>query len=190
MNALVTERLMLRPMTAADAPLMLALLNDPDFLRFVGDRQVRTVDEARRYVEKGPLASYARHGYGPYTVVLKPGADAVGICGLFKRDHLPDPDIGFAFLPAWRGSGLAGEAARAVLADAKARLGITRVLAIVDPGNARSIALLERLGLHDVGTLSSDDGVALACYAIEYPSAQAALPAVVGTRQGIEGRRE
>lgn len=171
MNALETERLSLRRMTTADAPLMLALLNDPDFLRFVGDRKVRTNEEARDYLENGPLASYARDGFGPYAVELKHGGAAIGICGLFKRDHLSDPDIGFAFLPAWRGQGLAGEAARAVLADATARLRLARVLAIVDPRNTRSIALLERLGLGEAGTLSADDGVALACYAIDFPAA-------------------
>lgn len=171
MKAIETERLTLRRMTTADAPLMLALLNDPDFLRFVGDRQVRTDEEARRYLENGPLAAYARDGFGSYAVELKRSGDAIGICGLFKRDHLPDPDIGFAFLPAWRGQGFAGESAQAVLRDAAARLGLTRVLAIVDPRNARSIALLERLGLEDAGTLSSDDGVALACYAIDFPAA-------------------
>ena len=168
MKELETPRLILRTITAGDAALMLALLNDPDFLRFVGDRKVRTEEEARRYLEKGPLAAYARDGFGPYAVESKDDNVAIGICGLFKRDHLPWPDIGFAFLPAWRRRGFAEESARAVLADSQTRLRLERVLAIADPENARSIALLKRLGLCEAGTLAAADGVALACYAIDF----------------------
>lgn len=170
MRELSTDRLALRPLTTADASLMLALLNDPDFLRFVGDRKVRTEEDACTYLTNGPLASYARHGYGPYAVELKREGVPIGICGLFKRDHLPDPDLGFAFLPAWRARGFAGESARAVLADCNARLGLSRVLAIVDPANTRSVALLERLGLRAAGTLPGENEVVLACYAIEFPA--------------------
>lgn len=168
MTELQTERLTLRRLTTADAPLILALLNDPDFLRFVGDRGVRTEEGACTYLANGPLASYARHGFGPYAVELKRGRVPIGICGLFKRDHLPDPDLGFAFLPAWRARGFAGEAARAVLADSSARLGLPRVLAIVDPANERSVALLKRLGLQAAGTLPGENEIGLACYAIEF----------------------
>lgn len=167
MTELETGRLTLRQLTTADAPLILALLNDPDFLRFVGDRKVRTEADACAYLANGPLASYARHGFGPYAVELKPDGVPIGICGLFKRDHLPEPDLGFAFLPAWRSQGYAGESARAVLADSNVRLGLSRVLAIVDPANERSVALLKRLGLQATGTLAADDGVVLACYAID-----------------------
>lgn len=170
MTELRTERLTLRPLTTADAPLMLAVLNDPDFLRFVGDRKVRSEVDACTYLANGPLASYARHGFGPYAVELRRDRVPIGICGLFKRDHLPDPDLGFAFLPAWRARGFAGEAARAVLADCSARLGLPRVLAIVDPANERSVALLKRLGLQAAGTLTGENEVVLACYAIELPT--------------------
>jgi RimJ/RimL family protein N-acetyltransferase len=170
MTELETKRLILRQLTTADTALILALLNDADFLRFVGDRGVRTEEEACVYLANGPLASYARHGFGPYAVELKRGRVPIGICGLFKRDHLPDPDLGFAFLPAARGRGLAREAARAVLADSSTRLGLPRVLAIVDPANERSVALLERLGLAATGTLPGDNEIALACYAIEFPA--------------------
>lgn len=175
MKVLETARLTLRRMTTADAPLMLAVLNDPDFLRFVGDRNVRTNDDACRYLEEGPLAAYARDGFGPYAVELKEGGVAIGICGLFKREHLPDPDIGFAFLPDWRGQGFAAESALAVLADSRTRLGLARVLAIVDPRNGRSIALLRRLGLCEAGTVAAaGEGAALACYAIDLRAADPA----------------
>lgn len=168
MTELATERLTLRWLTAADAPLMVALLNDPDFLRFVGDRNVRNEEDARRYLTDGPLASYSRDGFGPYAVELTDGHVPIGICGLFKREHLPDPDIGFAFLPAWRGQGFAAESAQAVLVDSRTRLGLARVLAIVDPDNGRSVALLRRLGLKESGTLAGGNGVTLACYAIDF----------------------
>lgn len=181
MTELETERLTLRRLTTADAPLILALLNDPDFLRFVGDRKVRTEEDACAYLANGPLASYGRHGFGPYAVELKRGGGLpIGICGLFKRDCLPDPDIGFAFLPAWRARGFACESARAVLADSSSRLGLPRVLAIVDPANERSVALLKRLGLDAAGTLPGEDDAVLACYAIEFP----ARPAPAGNSAG------
>jgi RimJ/RimL family protein N-acetyltransferase len=170
MMKLETERLTLRQLTTADTPLILAVLNDPDFLRFVGDRKVRTEEDARAYLANGPLASYLRHGFGPYAVELRPDGVPIGICGLFKRDHLPQPDVGFALLPAWRSKGYAGESARAVLADSNVRLGLSRVLAIVDPANERSVGLLKRLGLHATGMLPAEDGVVLACYAIDFPS--------------------
>lgn len=170
MTRLETERLILRPLTTADTTLMLAVLNDPDFLRFVGDRQVRTEEDARRYLADGPVAAWSRHGFGPYAVQRKAGGAPIGICGLFQREHLPDPDLGFAFLPDWRAQGFAGESARAVLTDSRTRLALSRLLAIADPANERSIALLKRLGFREAGTLEpAVQGVALACYAIEFP---------------------
>ncbi|MCC7360330.1 MAG: GNAT family N-acetyltransferase [Anaerolineales bacterium] len=144
---LETERLALRQLTEADAAFMLALLNDPAFVRFIGDRGVRTLDEARGYLASGTVASYARNGFGLYLVERKPEGTAVGICGLVKRDGLDDVDLGYAFLPAFRGRGYALEAAAAVLAHARQALGLKRIVAVVSPGNERSIRLLERLGL-------------------------------------------
>ena len=98
-----------------DAPFILGLLNDPDFLRYIGDRGVRTLDDAAAYITNGPLASYARHGFGLYLVSLGDTGVPIGISGVLRRDTLPDPDIGFAFLPGFRRQGYALEAARAVL---------------------------------------------------------------------------
>jgi len=141
-----TERLRIRELTPADAPFILALLNDPDFIRNIGDRNVRTPDDARRYIEAGPMASYARHGFGLCLVQTIDGGDPIGICGVLKRDELPEPDIGFAFLPAYRSQGYAREAATAVLTHARAVLRLPRLLAFVNPDNGPSIRLLERLG--------------------------------------------
>jgi ribosomal-protein-alanine N-acetyltransferase len=156
---LETERLVLRRLTTDDAAFVVELLNDPAFLRYIGDKGVRTHADARRYVETGPMASYERHGFGLYRVELKDGGEPIGICGLLKRDFLPDVDIGFALLPRHRSKGYAFEAASAVLAHASDTLGLNRVLAITSPDNADSISLLEGLGFRFEGmTRSGDDG--------------------------------
>ncbi|UNK58877.1 GNAT family N-acetyltransferase [Pseudoxanthomonas daejeonensis] len=148
-----TARLRLRELVEDDAGFMLELLNQPDFLRFIGDRGVRDLEQARSYLRDGPIASYARHGMGMYLVEPRGGGAPIGLCGLVVRDGLPGPDIGFAFLPAYYGQGYAFEAASATLAHARTALSLPRVLAIVSPGNDRSIALLRRLGLRDAGTI-------------------------------------
>lgn len=162
-----SERLTLRYLCLEDTEWIIALLNDPDFLRFIGDRQVRSADDACRYLADGPLASYRRHGFGLYAVTLKEGGAAIGMCGLLQRGNLSDPDLGFAFLPAYRSQGFAREAADAVLGYARDRLSFTRVLAIVDPENVRSVRLLEGLGMRRAGTLPADDDNSLDCYLLE-----------------------
>jgi RimJ/RimL family protein N-acetyltransferase len=126
-------------------------LNDPAFIRNIGDRGVRTDADAIEYIDKGPMASYARHGFGLCAVDFAAGGATIGICGLLQRDELPAPDLGFAFLPQFRSQGYAFEAAAAVKADAHVRLGIDRLLAIVNPDNAPSIRLLEKLGFRPAG---------------------------------------
>ena len=146
MAVLTTPRLALRELTEADAPFMLQLLNEPSFIRNVGDRGVRTIEDARDYITNGPQASYTRFGFGLYLVERRPALTPIGICGLLKRDQLPEPDIGFAFLPAYWSQGYAMEAAAAVRDHARDGLDLPRLLAIVSPSNASSIRLLERLG--------------------------------------------
>ena len=144
---LLTSRLQLRELTPADAPFIRRLLNEPSFLRFIGDRGVRNEADAVNYLLRGPMASYARHGHGLLRVGLRADDTPVGICGLVQRDTLPQPDIGFAFLPEHWSRGFAFEAADAALRHGRDALGLDEVLAIVSPGNDRSVALLERLGL-------------------------------------------
>jgi len=144
---ILSERLMLRELTPADAPFILELLNDGDFHRYIGDRGLRTLGDAEEYIQQGPAVSYARHGHGLYLVTRREDGASLGICGLIRRDTLPCEDIGYAFLPAWRGQGYAIEAARAALQDGRERLGVNRVVAIVTPGNERSVRLLAKLGL-------------------------------------------
>ena len=127
---------------------MLALLNDADFLRNIGDRGARTLDDARAYITKGPVASYDRYGHGLLLVVLKTSGTPIGICGLLKRETLDDVDIGFAFMPEFRGQGYAFESADAMTRHARDVMGLTRLAAIVQPDNQPSIRLLEKIGLH------------------------------------------
>ncbi len=145
---LTTERLELRWLTQDDAPMMLAVWNDPAFLRFVGDRGIRTLEEARAAIESGPLNLYSQYGYGPFRLRLLDERADVGICGLFRRDTLDEPDIGFAILPDYCGRGLGFESSVAVLDHARYVLGLDAVTAIVSPENEASIGLLEKLGLH------------------------------------------
>ena len=144
---LETERLRLRRLQADDAAFILRLVNDPEWLRYIGDRGVRTLEDAERYIENGPAAMYRRHGFGLFAVERKDKAGPIGICGLLRRDILPDVDIGFAFLPQFRGAGYALESARATLAWARDALGLRRVVAITAPHNERSQALLRKIGL-------------------------------------------
>ena len=147
MTVLSTQRLELRQLDAGDAPFMLELLNDPSFIANIGDRGVRTVEDAARYIQDRLVPSYARYGYGLYLVELRATGAAIGICGLVRRDYLDDPDIGFAFLPPFLGQGYALESATAVRAHALEALRMQRLLAIVSPHNTRSIQLLEKIGL-------------------------------------------
>jgi RimJ/RimL family protein N-acetyltransferase len=143
---LETERLVLRRLTDGDAEFILELLNGEAFLRYIGDKGVRTGEDAVRYIREGPMASYERHGFGLYRVELKEGGEAVGICGLLQRDALPDPDVGFALLPRYWSRGYAREAAAAVLAHARTGGQVRRVLAITSPDNTASMAVLAALG--------------------------------------------
>jgi RimJ/RimL family protein N-acetyltransferase len=142
-----TDRLTLRPLSEADAEFILGLLNEPSFLQFIGDRGVRTLEDARAYIRHGPLASYATFGFGLLLVVRKADQVSIGICGLLKREGLPDVDVGFAFLPAFWRQGYAMEAASAVMDHGKAAFGLTRIVAITQPDNPGSIRILEKLGL-------------------------------------------
>jgi [ribosomal protein S5]-alanine N-acetyltransferase len=141
-----TERLMLRQLEFNDADFILELLNEAAFLRFIGDKGVRDLETAREYIQKGPIDSYGRYGFGLYATCLLDGTPA-GICGLVKRDGLEDVDVGFAFLSRHCSKGYAAESAAAVLDHARRVLRLPRVVAITAPENFGSIAVLEKIGL-------------------------------------------
>ncbi|HEY6189520.1 MAG TPA: GNAT family N-acetyltransferase [Pyrinomonadaceae bacterium] len=146
MKVLETERLILRRLTVEDGEFILELVNDPAWLRFIGDKGVRTLDDARDYILKSIVTMYERLGFGLYLTELKGEGIPIGICGLIKRDALEDVDIGFAFLPKFRGEGYAYESASAVMAYGKRTFGLQRIVAITNPDNYVSARLLEKLG--------------------------------------------
>ena len=152
---LTTPQLRLREFNTDDARFILDLVNDPDWIRFIGDKGIRDLAAARAYLEDGLMAHYAEHGFGLWAVEPADGDQPVGMCGLVQRDHLPDPDLGFAFQPAARGSGLATAAARATVAHAFGTLGLQRLLAITSPDNNASMALLARLGFAADGVVDA-----------------------------------
>lgn len=147
MNICETERLRLRQLSTNDAPFILELLNERSFLENIGDKKVRTIDDACQYIINGPQASYAQNGFGLFLVALKTTLVPIGICGLIKRDGLDDPDIGYAFLPEFRSRGYAIESALAVKKFAEQTLNISRIVAITAPDNEASIRVLNKLGL-------------------------------------------
>jgi RimJ/RimL family protein N-acetyltransferase len=151
---LETERLVIRRLTEDDAEFILGLLNQPSFLRYIGDKGVRNTADAVKYLQTGPLASYERVGYGPYLVKLKNTDVPVGMCGLLKRDTLPDADVGFAFLPDYWSRGYAFEAVAAVMTYGREVLGLLRIVAITSLDNHASIRLLEKVGLRFEGLIT------------------------------------
>lgn len=154
-----TERLCLRKFTLDDADFILAILNEPAFIRFIGDRHVRTIEDARRYIQERVIHSYERNGFAMFRAALKEDDTPIGMCGLVRRDTLEDVDIGFAFLERYWSKGYASEAARAVMEYARDELHIPRIVGIVDPANSGSIHVLEKLGLQfaRMVRLSEDD---------------------------------
>jgi RimJ/RimL family protein N-acetyltransferase len=143
---LETDRLQLRRLSLDDAEFILRLLNEPSFIQNIGDRGVRTIDDAGAYILKGPIASYEKFGFGLWIVETKSAGLPVGICGLLKRDVLEDVDVGYALLPEFCSQGYAFESASAVMSYAREKLGAKRVLAVVNADNQRSIRLLGKMG--------------------------------------------
>ena len=147
MNVIETPRLALRQLTVEDDAFIYELVNDPAWLRFIGDRGVRTVADARAYILKGPVASYAQHGFGLWLTLRKAGGVPIGMCGLIKRETMEDVDVGFAILPEFREQGYAFESASASLNYGRDVLKLKRIVAVCSPDNAGSIRVLEKLGL-------------------------------------------
>ena len=142
-----TERLSLRRLTLDDAELMLTVWNDPAFIRYVGDRGIRTIDAARIALEEGALKLFSDYGYGPFRVALIADDTPIGVCGLFRREGLDEPDIGFSILPGHLRKGYAYEAASAIVRYATTDIQLKRLTAVVSTENAASVALIEKLGL-------------------------------------------
>jgi RimJ/RimL family protein N-acetyltransferase len=151
-SILQTERLVLRELTADDAPFMNELLNSPKFLKNIGDRGVRSIKDARDFIENRYRVSYRNNGYGLWAVEIRDGTP-VGMCGFVKRDYFDEPDIGFAFLPEHERQGYGYESASASMMYGREKLGFTKVLAITSLTNDASAGLLEKLGFTDDGII-------------------------------------
>lgn len=147
MKVIETERLTLRPIAETDAEFILELMNEPAWIRNIGDRGLKTTDDARRYIADKITAAYEQFGFGFYLVEIKESGVPVGICGLVKRESLEDVDIGFAFLERFWSKGYAVESATAVMDYARNTLRLKRVVAITVPDNQSSIKVLEKIGL-------------------------------------------
>ncbi|MBY6185117.1 GNAT family N-acetyltransferase [Marinobacter hydrocarbonoclasticus] len=166
-----TERLILRPAHRADAGFILALVNSEGWLRYIGDRGIRTLDQACDYIEAQLQSHYQTHGYGLYVVCSKPEHTPIGLCGLLCRDALPHPDLGFALLPQWQNQGLAKEACQKVLELARSQWAIATLLAITAPDNHASAGLLGSLGFTSSGTTRlSDDAEEVRRFILNGPS--------------------
>lgn len=154
-----TKRLLLRQFELSDSKFIVNLLNEPSFIQNIGDRNVRTLADAEKYLENGAMVSYTKNGFGLLAVTLTETGETLGMCGLIKRDALEDVDIGYAFLPKFWSQGYAIEAAQGVMKFAKEVIGLKRVVAIVDPANAGSVRVLEKLGMRfeKLIKLSEDD---------------------------------
>ena len=146
MKVLETQRLALRQLSLDDAEFILELVNEPAFITNVGDKRVRSIDDARQYILNGPIDSYQRFGFGLYLVELKDSRLPVGMCGLLKRDALDDVDIGYAFLEKFWSRGYAVESTTAMVDYARNNIGLHRIVALIAPGNDKSVRVVEKLG--------------------------------------------
>jgi RimJ/RimL family protein N-acetyltransferase len=169
MKVVETDRLIVRWLSPDDDNFILGLLNEPSWLRFIGNKGVRTRADARAYILNGPVEMYSRLGFGLYLVELKEEGRAIGICGLIKRDALEDVDIGFAFLPAYWSKGYAYEASSAVMEYGKTDFGLNRLVAITSPDNDASVRLLGKLGFRFERMVKlSNDGEEIKLFGIEF----------------------
>ena len=168
MPIIETERLLLRPFTIDDTNFILELLNTEGWVKYIGDRNVKTKEQATAYLEKGPLKSYQTNGFGLSLVQLKADKTPIGMCGLVKRDYLDHYDIGFAFLPAYTGKGYAYEISIKIIEYGLNELRLEKILAITLPENISSVRLLKKIGFSYVRNfLSKDTKEELSLYFIE-----------------------
>lgn len=153
-----TERLLLREYNLNDVPFIFKLMNSEGWLKNIGDRNIKTLEDAEAYMQKNYLSSYEKHGFGPYLVTLKEDGTPIGSSGLYKRDNLDFPDVGFAFLSEFANKGYAYESAKAVMNYAAEKLKLQTIVGITLPENSASIKLLKKLGLTEIGTYKYEDG--------------------------------
>lgn len=167
MKILETDRLILQQLKEEDAGFIYKLVNDPTWLKFIGDKKVHSLQDARNYILNGPMQSYKRFRFGLYLMKLKNDNTSIGICGLIKRDTLEDVDVGFALLPEYAGNGYTSEAVSAIMTYASTVLKLTRIVAITQPDNNNCIKLLTRSGFIFENNIKSPDDIELMLYGIK-----------------------
>jgi [ribosomal protein S5]-alanine N-acetyltransferase len=170
-TVLESSRLALRTFTLADDDFIFRLLNDAAWIANIGDRGVRSGQDARAYIRGNLWPQYAALGYGMYAVQLKGSDTVIGSCGLVKREFLPVPDLGFALLPEFTGQGYVTEAARRVMAHAREQFYLEQLYALVKRSNIRSLRVLERLGFRRSGPYVTPQGIAVDLYSTVDPAA-------------------
>jgi len=158
MNIITTSRLHITLLSETrDSDFILQLVNSPGWLTHIGDRNIRSVQDAEQYITNGPIASYTAHNYGLWLIKLVSDGTPIGMCGLIKRNYLPHPDLGFALLPQYHGMGYALEAAEAVMKYSKEVLIIPTIAAITTDDNMRSLRLLFKLGFDFIGMITAPE---------------------------------
>jgi ribosomal-protein-alanine N-acetyltransferase len=152
---LETARLFVSEFTFQDTDFIIKLLNSPGWIKYIGDRSIKSKEDAEHYLQAGPMKSYTQHGFGLYRVDLKSENKSIGMCGLLKRDTLEFPDLGFAFLEEFAGNGYAREAAKAIVSFSREHLNLSTLLAISLPDNKKSIRLLTALRFRFAGNFTA-----------------------------------
>lgn len=147
MTILSTDRLLISEITLDDAAFILKLMNDKDWIKNIGDRGIRTIEDAEEYIRTRFLKTYTESDLGFYGLVLKNSRQIIGVAGLIDRDGIDHVDIGYGILPEYRGKGYAFEATKAVYDYGYNELKLKKIVAIVNPENPSSINLLSKLGL-------------------------------------------
>lgn len=162
-----TDRLLIRELVESDAEFINQLLNTPSFIKYIGDRGVRTADAARDFIRDRYRRSYDNHGYGLYAVDLRHNLQPIGMCGFVRREMLDGPDLGFAFLPEFEGHGYGSESSRAMMSYGRDVLNFDTVFAITTLENLASIRLLEKLGFSFERVVETPEGERLNLFSID-----------------------
>ncbi|WKN40823.1 GNAT family N-acetyltransferase [Tunicatimonas pelagia] len=157
MRILETNRLVIKQATVDDTNFFYRLLNSANWLKHIGDRGIRSEEDAQSYIEDNFIDSYREHGYGLFKMMLKSSNVPIGVCGFVKRDYLESADIGFAILPECEGQGYTLEAAKALMHYGRTVLKLRPILAITTDTNSRSRALLTKIGLRETGTVKPNN---------------------------------
>jgi RimJ/RimL family protein N-acetyltransferase len=157
MDIFETERLVIKQATLNDSNFFFRLLNSPNWIEFIGDRGIKTEEDARTYIRNSLIDSYEKRGYGLYKMCLRENEVPIGICGFLKRDYLENVDIGFAVLPEYEGKGYTLEASKSMLEFGKLKLNMDTILAITTKENIKSRSLLQKIGLTEVGKIKPNE---------------------------------